>query len=57
MGENGSDAVLGMYQFLNSVFATAGSYPLEGGYVYVSNYPNPLSHLPIHLILANRRQG
>lgn len=35
MGPNKKDAVLQTTELLNSVFATAGSYPLEGGYVYV----------------------
>lgn len=35
MGINKKDAVLQTTELLNSVFATAGSYPLEGGYVYV----------------------
>lgn len=38
MGPNKKDAVLQTTELLNSVFATAGSYPLEGGYVYV-RYP------------------
>ncbi|KAH8155190.1 uncharacterized protein LAJ45_00199 [Morchella importuna] len=36
MGPNKKDAVLQTTELLNSVFATAGSYPLEGGYVYVN---------------------
>lgn len=35
MGPNKKDAVLQTTEMMNSVFATAGSYPLEGGYVYV----------------------
>lgn len=35
MGPNKKDAVLQTTEMLNSVFATAGSYPHEGGYVYV----------------------
>jgi hypothetical protein len=35
MGPNKKDAVLQTTELKNSVFATAGSYPLEGGYVYV----------------------
>ncbi|CUS12732.1 unnamed protein product [Tuber aestivum] len=41
MGPNKKDAVLQTTELPNSVFATAGSYPLEGGYVYVNvvQYP------------------
>lgn len=36
MGPNKLDAALQVTQLDNSVFSTAGSYPLEGGYVYVN---------------------
>lgn len=35
MGPDRKDAVIQTNLMQNSVFATAGSYPLEGGYVYV----------------------
>ncbi|KAG0636289.1 hypothetical protein HOY80DRAFT_891585 [Tuber brumale] len=41
MGPNKKDAVLQTTELLNSVFATAGSYPLEGGYVYVNVVQHP----------------
>ncbi|KAH7305991.1 hypothetical protein B0I35DRAFT_483733 [Stachybotrys elegans] len=34
-GDYGLDAVLGVYVHQNSVYAGAGVYPLEGGYIYI----------------------
>lgn len=48
MGPNKKDAVLQTTEMLNSVFATAGSYPHEGGYVYV-RFP---SASPLHILLT-----
>ncbi|KAH8883555.1 WSC-domain-containing protein [Thozetella sp. PMI_491] len=41
MGTDSSDAVLGIYQNENSVYAGAGVYPAEGGYIYINviKYP------------------
>jgi hypothetical protein len=36
MGKNRKDAVLQVTQLDNAVFASAGTYPYEGGYVYVT---------------------
>ncbi|KAI5779378.1 hypothetical protein EDC01DRAFT_621661 [Geopyxis carbonaria] len=41
MGPNKKDAVLQTHELKNSVFATAGVYPLEGGYVYVNVVQHP----------------
>ncbi|KAF9875011.1 WSC domain-containing protein [Colletotrichum karsti] len=40
-GANGLDAVIQVYQNDNSVYAGAGVYPLEGGYIYINviQYP------------------
>lgn len=45
MGPNKKDAVLQTTEMLNSVFATAGSYPHEGGYVYVRFPSSWLLHI------------
>lgn len=41
-GANAQDAVIQTYQNENSVYAGAGVYPLEGGYIYINviNYPS-----------------
>jgi hypothetical protein len=41
-GANSGDAVIQVYQNENSVYAGAGVYPLEGGYVYINviKYPS-----------------
>jgi hypothetical protein len=41
MGPNRKDAVLQVTQLPNAVFASAGTYPFEGGYVYVTPVGNP----------------
>jgi hypothetical protein len=35
-GPGGGDAVIQVYQNENSVYAGAGVYPLEGGYIYIN---------------------
>ncbi|KAB5511496.1 WSC domain-containing protein [Coniochaeta sp. 2T2.1] len=41
-GAGGGDAVIQVYQNENSVYAGAGVYPLEGGYIYINviNFPS-----------------
>lgn len=40
-GPGGLDAVIFTYENLNSVYAGAGVYPLEGGYVYINVIQHP----------------
>jgi hypothetical protein len=62
-GRDGLDAVIQTYQNENSVYAGAGVYPLEGGYVYVNgkdlnccHHQLSISHGPLNSgPLPNRR--
>ncbi|KAG6024726.1 hypothetical protein E4U41_001702 [Claviceps citrina] len=40
-GKDGLDRVLFVYENLNSVYAGAGVYPLEGGYIYINVIQHP----------------
>ncbi|CAA7266436.1 unnamed protein product [Cyclocybe aegerita] len=42
-GSNGTDAVLQTIPVGGEVFGSIGSYPLDGGYIYVAPLRNPLS--------------
>jgi hypothetical protein len=41
-GPNKLDQIIGMYQNENSVYAGAGVYPLEGGYIYINGENAPM---------------
>lgn len=40
-GKDGLDDVIQVYENLNSVYAGAGVYPLEGGYIYINVIQHP----------------
>ncbi|KAG6230812.1 hypothetical protein E4U34_007648 [Claviceps purpurea] len=40
-GKDGLDRVIFVYENLNSVYAGAGVYPLEGGYIYINVIQHP----------------
>lgn len=49
-GANAQDAVIQTYQNENSVYAGAGVYPLEGGYIYINGeYTSP--HMAVAFLL------
>lgn len=47
-GADSLDDVIQVYQKENSVYAGAGVYPLEGGYIYINGeYPHHISWLAL----------
>ena len=52
MGANHLDAVPQVYQNENSVYAGAGVYPLEGGYIYINVIQYPVSW-PSHSLITH----
>jgi hypothetical protein len=61
-GPNNLDAVIQTYQNENSVYAGAGVYPLEGGYIYINGklaparFITPTLTLPSHQVPLARLQ-